>query len=146
MGDAISNNSNNPILNARLNNKQEQRKLRCFVAVEIPKNYYPFLYDIQKRFDLICKKTNVSSFHLTLSFLGNIDLNDIPKIIILLKNIKFKPFFIELSKLHYFLSRKNPSALFLGVESSGLLELQKLVCIKLNVFEERDFCSAPYSF
>jgi RNA 2',3'-cyclic 3'-phosphodiesterase len=117
----------------------ESKKIRCFVAVEVPKELHAEFFDIQKKFDFCCKKTNVNSFHLTLSFLGEISNEDVPKVIAKLQDIKFKPFSISLNGTHYFLSRKIPTAFFVGVESNELAELQKLVSLKLSVFEEREY-------
>jgi len=119
--------------------KPELRKVRCFVAVEVPKEYTSDFFEIQKKFDLCCKKTNVNSFHLTLSFLGEISLDDVQKVILKLKEIKFEPFIVSLIGTHYFLSRKNPAAFFVGIESNELCELQKLVSQKLQVFENREY-------
>jgi 2'-5' RNA ligase len=117
----------------------ENNKIRCFVAVEVPKELQSELFDMQKMFDQCCKKTNVNSFHLTLSFLGEISNDDVPKVIAKLKEIKYIPFSILLFGTHYFLAKKIPTALFVGIESNELTELQKQVSLKLQVFEEREY-------
>lgn len=116
-----------------------EKPTRCFVAVEIPNDYYNELYCIQKKFDKICKKTDVKSFHITLCFLG--DVFDIDKIRLALKEIKTDSFDVELSCLGYFGGRF-PKVLWVGINSENLKELSNKIHQKLKV--QPDFEYSPH--
>jgi RNA 2',3'-cyclic 3'-phosphodiesterase len=71
------------------------------------------------------------NLHLTVHFLGNIDIERIDCFVQQAKSIKLKPFELHLNKVGYF---KRPKVLWLGCEviPDRLLQLHKDLAISLN--------------
>ncbi|MCK5234365.1 MAG: RNA 2',3'-cyclic phosphodiesterase, partial [Candidatus Aenigmarchaeota archaeon] len=56
--------------------------MRCFISVELPENIKKQLEDIQKYFDVNknIRFTSKNNMHITLKFLGDIDINTVKDI------------------------------------------------------------------
>jgi len=74
--------------------------MRLFIAIDFKENYLKELQD--KIPDDIANIKKVSSYHLTLKFLGDLEEPHLEKIKAALSKIKFKPFKTNLSNLGFF--------------------------------------------
>lgn len=97
--------------------------IRSFIAVKIP---------VEKELETICKKFNqefrnenikwvdLTNLHLTLFFLGEVELNTISSLERDLSGILsgFNPFTISLQGLGFFGSRNNPRVVWVGIKPS----------------------------
>ena len=87
-------------------------KMRAFIAFDFPEELKSKLYEIQNLLKNISNKgswVNKNNFHLTLKFLGEIDLTYVEDINKILKNIseQTRPLNIKLNELGYFNKRDN---------------------------------------
>lgn len=86
----------------------------------------------------------VDSFHLTLSFLGDVHQHQIPDIVDAAASISFQPFQLTLNSVGVFPLRGDPSVLWVGVEKSDrLAALHKTLKAEMRqvglVLEKRKF-------
>ncbi|NLX63067.1 MAG: RNA 2',3'-cyclic phosphodiesterase [Tissierellia bacterium] len=86
--------------------------MRAFIAFDFPEELKSKLYEIQNLLKNISNKgswVNKNNFHLTLKFLGEIDLTYVEDINKILKNIseQTRPLNIKLNELGYFNKRDN---------------------------------------
>jgi 2'-5' RNA ligase len=112
-------------------------KTRCFVAIEVPKKFDSSLIELEQKFEGVCKKTNVNTFHITLLFLG--EISNVDDIIQKLREISFDKFDSNLSGMHYFEHNGNITVGSVGIESKELRELQQKIVEKLHAKEERSY-------
>lgn len=107
--------------------------MRAFIAIETPEEIGSVLEEIQKKFK-DAGKINFTKkpYHLTLKFLGDISEDQAEKIRSLLRNIKIRPFELELSELGVFPNESYIRVLWVGVkDSSKVNELQQQIDLKL---------------
>jgi RNA 2',3'-cyclic 3'-phosphodiesterase len=107
--------------------------MRCFVAIDIPKNIKKIILKIQKQLpEFGGKFTEVENLHLTLKFLGGIDNDVISRVKELLAQIKIRQFEIIMNSIGIFSDR----IVWLNVENCD--ELQKEVDEKLKKLFEKE--------
>jgi len=96
--------------------------MRCFIAI----NYNAFSDYFRKSQNLIFPKdvTFVSSFHLTLKFLGDVKKEHLKLIIEKLKKINFSSFTLDLSRYGEFVYENKPKIIWVGLKENE--ELKKL--------------------
>ncbi|MDP2908819.1 MAG: RNA 2',3'-cyclic phosphodiesterase [Nanoarchaeota archaeon] len=114
--------------------------MRAFIAIETPEEISKTLEEIQKKFK-DAGKINFTKppYHLTLKFLGDISEEQAEKIMSLLRNIKIRPFELELSELGVFPNESYIRVLWVGVkDSSKVNELQQQIDSKLAGLFEKD--------
>lgn len=111
-------------------------KKRVFIAIDIPPEILKEISKIQEQLpDFFGKKTERDNLHLTLKFLGEVDLEKIEKIRKKLKEIKIKKFQAEMGELGVF-SPKFIRILWLSLK--GCEKLQKEIDEKLIDFFEKE--------
>lgn len=105
--------------------------IRAFIAIELPPEIHRRLADIQRRFIPLFAKSRVTwvkpeNIHLTLKFLGNIQLSMVEIIEKACHNLQaHSVFLLSLQSLRYFPNAKNPKVFWCGYETSDeLLQLQ----------------------
>ncbi len=109
--------------------------VRAFIAVELPETVRSALSGLQNRLKegerAPVKWVNPESVHLTLKFLGNIDLESIPQLSEAISEASRgnAPFRLELSELGGFPNLRAPRVLWVGLrgETASLSALQKNV-------------------
>lgn len=114
--------------------------VRSFIAAELPKNIKSELDGLQgdflKKGLNYVKWVNPSGIHLTLKFLGNININDLHNITAALEEgcKGFHKFSIELTGLGVFPNYKKPRVIWVGLEGqlSTLISLQKQIDDRLE--------------
>lgn len=107
--------------------------MRAFIAIETPKEINNILKDIQKKFEGSGKiNFTKEPYHLTLKFLGEITEEQSEKIKTLLKDIKLKPFELELTSLGAFPNERYIRVLWVGVKGEKVNELQQQIDTKLT--------------
>lgn len=113
--------------------------MRCFVAIDIPRELGEKIEKIQKEIESNSIKL-AKDFHITLKFLGELNENKISEIINCLEKIKEKKFEIEIKNLGTFPNEKYIRVLWLGCNSSKLIELARKVrsCLK-GLGDEEEF-------
>ena len=99
-----------------------------FIAIDIPEAAYEQLLSVQKTI-LSCFPgvRRTPGFHITLKFLGDVDESRIADIKAALASVKFEPFEIRINGIGFFPSNKRINVVWVGITSSGLLELQKRI-------------------
>ncbi len=111
----------------------EQEKIRCFVALDIPREAINNIKEIQrlikKKNLFIGKFTEPENLHLTLKFLGEINNSKIKKVKDRLKKITFKDFEAQLEKAGAFSSRYNSyvKVIWIKLIGKGIFNLQKQI-------------------
>lgn len=127
-----------------------KQSIRSFIAIELNKEFKEELKNIQdelKNLNLDVRWVEINNIHLTLKFLGNVELGDLEKIKSVLKNISllFKPFEINLSELGLFPKVDFPRVIWVGI-NHGKNELIRIASTieeelkKLRIpSEEREF-------
>ncbi|MBU5678950.1 MAG: RNA 2',3'-cyclic phosphodiesterase [Candidatus Aenigmatarchaeota archaeon] len=105
--------------------------MRCFVAIDIPNELVEKIEKIQKEIESNNIKL-AKDFHITLKFLGELEENKINEIVSDLEKIKENRFEIEIKNLGAFPNEKYIRVLWLGCNSSKLIELARKVrnCLK----------------
>ena len=112
--------------------------IRAFIAIDVPqdvKNHLASVSDALGSLDLDARLAPVSSVHLTLRFLGNIEESRVPGIgdAIRLCARRVPPFLLEVRKLGAFPSRKRPRIVWAGVTGDGGLErLHRVLGLELQ--------------
>lgn len=113
--------------------------MRAFIAIETPEEIDKVLKGVQKKFEGQGKiNFTKEPYHLTLKFLGEINENQIEKIKILLKDIKFKSFELELTELGVFPNENYIRVLWIGVKGGRVYELQQQIDAKLAEIFPKD--------
>lgn len=113
--------------------------MRSFIAIETPEQISNILKDLQKKFEGLGKiNFTKEPYHLTLKFLGEITEDQVSKIKIILKDIKFQPFEIELTRLGVFPNENYIRVLWVGVKGSGIDDLQQQIDLKLKDMFKKD--------
>ncbi len=102
--------------------------MRTFIAIDF-KSLEPYFKDIQKQIPTDLAKIKLTNtFHLTLKFLGEIPDSDIEKIKELLKEIKLKPFNVELSNIGVFPNENYIKVVWIGFEDNiDIINLQQKI-------------------
>ncbi|MEK6890574.1 MAG: RNA 2',3'-cyclic phosphodiesterase [Nanoarchaeota archaeon] len=104
--------------------------MRAFIAVELPREAGLELISIQKDIDKLGlikgKFTDEETFHLTLKFLGELSRSEIDAVKDRLKNIKFKPFELEIDRLGVF-SEEFIRIIWVSFKSEAIFNLQKQI-------------------
>ena len=125
-------------------------KIRAFIACEIPESVLENVSKVQeglKKLDSDASWTRVSSIHITLKFLGDIEEEYIAKIAAVIEEASKgqPPFEISIKGSGAFPNLKNPRIIWIGVEdgTKGLTHLQQPLDYGLNSIgferEEREF-------
>lgn len=111
----------------------EQEKIRCFVALDLPREVINHIKEVQrlikKKNLFIGKFTEPENTHLTLKFLGEIDKNKVKKVKGRLKKINFKNFEAQLGEVGAFSSRYNSyvKVIWIKLIGKGIFNLQKQI-------------------
>lgn len=112
----------------------EEDKIRCFVAIDLPREMIKEVErvqnEIKKKKIFTGKLTEGENLHLTLKFLGEIDLNKVEKIKEKLKEIKIKKFQAKTGSLGYF-SPSFIKIIWIKCLGKGIFDLQKQIDEKL---------------
>lgn len=100
--------------------------MRCFIAIELPediKNFIDKLINLKSSVEGVnfVKKENL---HLTLKFIGEIEIDLIPSIVKSLKDLAkgFSPFILKISHPGVFPDKAKPRVIWIGLESSEVLK------------------------
>ncbi|MEW6002095.1 MAG: RNA 2',3'-cyclic phosphodiesterase [Nitrospirota bacterium] len=105
--------------------------LRCFIAIEISepiKKKIGELMGILKRYNGDVKWAEPQNIHITLKFLGKTPDSLVPRISDSLSNIvlSYEPFYIKISDVGVFPSRRHPRVIWVGVKDSEILGKLKM--------------------
>jgi 2'-5' RNA ligase len=102
---------------------------RIFIAINIPENIKKQLTDQQyKWLDLPCRWTKSDSLHITLSFLGGVNDEELPEICRICSEVaqRHSQFSITLNKIIYGPTDKSPRMVWVGGDKNDFLsDLQK---------------------
>ena len=101
--------------------------IRAFIAIDVPpevKNHLRSASAALGSLDLDARPAPVSSIHLTLRFLGNVEESRVPGIGDAIRRCaqRVPPFALEVRNLGAFPSRKRPRIVWAGVAGDGVLE------------------------
>ncbi|HLG24952.1 MAG TPA: RNA 2',3'-cyclic phosphodiesterase [Candidatus Nanoarchaeia archaeon] len=108
--------------------------MRLFIAIDFD-SINGYLKEIQSQLLEISNLSLVTSFHLTLKFLGEVEEENYSLIKSKLKEIKFEKFNIFLDKVGVFETRGEPGVVFVSIKQQiNLLELQKSIESALSGF------------
>lgn len=124
--------------------------VRSFIALELNqaiKSELKSAQDELKKINLDVKWVEIDNIHLTLNFLGNLDLENLDKAKTALKNTSslFKPFEITLSELGVFPKIDFPKVIWVGINQgkNELIKISSLLKEELKKFdftlEDREF-------
>ena len=112
--------------------------IRAFIAIDVPpevKNHLNSVSDALGSLDLDARLAPVSSIHLTLRFLGNVEESRVPGIGDAIRRCarRVPPFPIAIRTLGAFPTRKRPRIVWAGVAGNGDLErLHRLLGLELQ--------------
>lgn len=112
--------------------------MRLFVAIDIPKEISQELRELQRKFKGLAKIKMVSSFHLTLKFLGDVEENKVDEIKKRLKEISFESFDLVLEDVGVFPNENNMKVIWVGALSKEVNDLQGKIEDKLSNLFPRD--------
>ncbi|MBI5392166.1 RNA 2',3'-cyclic phosphodiesterase [Candidatus Woesearchaeota archaeon] len=105
--------------------------MRCFLAIELPKEVKDELYSLQRKIGklgLKIKLVEKKNLHLTLRFFGELSEKTIEELRKQLKAIHFPSFSLHLHSLGLFSDWNGPRVAWVSVQPDGeLLRLQKLL-------------------
>lgn len=122
--------------------------MRLFVGVDFPKGVKDELSLIQKQINSNLAKIKwvaKKNLHLTLKFLGEVELEKLEQIKTKLKNINFTPFEVRLSKLNLFPDWNNPKTIWVGLlPEENVSDLQKKIDAELLSFFKFDQRFIPH--
>src|SRR3989338_606841 len=115
--------------------------MRLFIAIDFDelKDYF---IEVQKLLPFNARLSLTKTFHLTLKFLGEVQPNDVEKIIDILKNIKLSHFTVFLDSIGIFPTENYIRVVWIGLKPEDkIVELQKQIDESLKQFfkKERDF-------
>jgi len=109
--------------------------LRYFIAIDLPRNIVDELVCIQqelKRSNLFSGKfVEPANLHLTLCFLGYLDVEALERVKNILRTIQFEPFIMSLGTLGLFVP-ECPRIIWIDLQSKGVVTLQKLIDQKIS--------------
>jgi len=103
--------------------------MRCFIAVEVPKEIKDYLFELQGklssgRFAKI-NWVHKKNLHITLKFLGEIDEGKAEDVKTALKGVRFSKFRLRLNELGFFPDASKPKVVWIGLDPQiPLMELQ----------------------
>ncbi len=116
--------------------------MRCFVAVELNEKVRESLANVLA----VCRQTGVdfsftapAALHCTLAFLGEKNDAEVQKTIASLGKIMFKKFPVTCKGLGFFPSEGFARIFWAGLQSPGLIELQKQVASALDYADGKPF-------
>ena len=114
--------------------KAKEETIRIFIAIELPEDIQSKLQKLQDDLSSSmpdARWTKPGNIHLTLKFLGDVEVSRIDKISAILKGIaqNFSPFEISLAEIGAFPNSRKPSIIWVGVEKGA----QQLVEIAENI-------------
>jgi 2'-5' RNA ligase len=115
--------------------------MRLFIAIDFHE-LRDYFASLQAKLPKEVKVKPVSSFHLTLKFLGKVPETEVSAIISKLNNVKFKPFFLNLGNMGFFPSDNFIRVVWVGVkQNSEIANLQQKIEAELEGMfkKERDF-------
>lgn len=121
---------------------------RIFIGIKIPdeisEKIIGFIKDksISKISNL--KTVEQENLHITLKFLGEVEEENVPKIIEELSSTSFSPFKVEVKNIGAFPSVEYPRVIWIGAISKEIYDLKKILDIslkKLKFEEEKNFIS-----
>lgn len=120
-----------------------------FVAIGLPSELLLKLGKVQSEFKPFAgnaKWVKPQGIHLTLKFLGYVDQNRISEIIDQLSKISQRAFDVNVSGYGFFPNARRPSVLWVGIQSTGLLDLQQKVEEAMNGlgFEKENRAFSPH--
>jgi 2'-5' RNA ligase len=105
--------------------------MRLFIAIEIPEDIKNYIAEIQEKIDSMNNKIGFvkkEQIHLTLKFLGEVQLNNLEEIKNILKKINFVKFSASLSNIGVFPDENYMRVIWIGLEpEQNILELQKQI-------------------
>ena len=105
--------------------------MRLFIGLVLPKEIKDELFTVQKNIPNNLAKINwiaKKRLHLTMKFLGNVDRNKLKEIEDTLRNIKFKPFKINLAKFGFFPNIENIRIPWVGLfPEKEIIKLQQKI-------------------
>jgi len=103
---------------------------RTFICIEFPDSVIKEIARIQEvlsRKKFTGKMTELGNLHLTLKFLGEIDVELLGKVKERLKGIKFHSFEAKLGELGTFMSYGKPKIVWVKLYGDGIWTLQKMI-------------------
>jgi len=103
-------------------------KIRAFICIDFPHEVVKEVERIQKlikKIPFTGKLTEHDNLHLTLKFLGEIDLPILDNVKIQLSNIKFSHFQAKLQNIGSFSYRGSPRIAWIKIGSKEIFDLQK---------------------
>lgn len=114
--------------------------MRLFLAIEIPNDIKDYISQIQESFNNNgLRLVNLDRMHLTLKFLGEVQLNKINIIKEKLNKIKFNNFSIFLDKIGFFPNEKYIKVIWIGLKpEKEILQLQKNIDENLKILFKKD--------
>ena len=112
--------------------------MRLFIAIDIPKDISQELREFQREFKGLAKIKMVSTFHLTLKFLGDVEKDKVDEIKRRLKEISFDPFDLVLEDVGVFPDENNMKVIWVGALSKEVNDLQGNIDEKLSDLFPRD--------
>lgn len=113
--------------------------MRAFIAIEIPEEINKILKGIQKKFEGLGKiNFTKGPYHLTLKFLEDVTEDQVSKIKTVLKDIKLKPFELELTELGVFPNENYIRVIWVGVKGGRINELQQQIDSRLTAMFKKD--------
>jgi 2'-5' RNA ligase len=126
--------------------------MRCFIAVNIPKEIKDYLADIILQLDkqnhqVKIKWVEQENIHLTLTFLGEITDKQAALLLENLIEIKFEPFIVNLDNISAFPNIDQPRVLKIGImDKTGQLrqinsEIKQLLPKLKIAFDDKPFSS-----
>jgi len=113
----------------------KQNKIRCFIAIDLPREVIKEIERVQqelkKKNMFVGKLTEGENLHLTLKFLGEIDLKKIEEVKKKLQEIKCSKFMAYLGEIGVF-SQNFIRIIWIHVLGKQILELQKEIDKKMS--------------
>lgn len=120
-----------------------EEKMRCFVALDLPKEVMNHIHEIQEKIKkqnlFVGKYVDIETLHLTLKFLGEIDEEKVEEVKKRLRKIKFSEFEVRLGETGIFSSKYSSYIRVVWVKLGGANMLQKEVDEALKDMFEPEF-------
>jgi len=120
--------------------------MRLFIAIDFNELKGEFT-ELQNKIDIsLAMLKPVSTFHLTLKFLGKVSIENAEKVKKKLKNIKFKHFSLTLDKIGVFPSENYIRVIWVGTkDNEDIIKLQEKIELELKEFSfKKDFKFHPH--
>lgn len=113
--------------------------MRCFIALDLPSEVVTYLRGVQlelsKRGYVLANFERPTNFHITVKFLGQLSEEDLKSVKNKLRRFRFDKFDVELSNFGVF-DERNVKVIWVGLNSSGLLKLEKEIRKILDVYSD----------